>query len=70
MLLADRGDVDAAIGAAASAIVEHDQLPMPFEHARTLLLLGQLQRRQRRKESASASLQEALDIFERLNLPL
>ena len=43
---------------------------MPFERARTLLLLGQFQRRQRKKESASASLQEALDIFERLHVPL
>jgi ATP/maltotriose-dependent transcriptional regulator MalT len=70
MLLADRGDLDAATAAAASAIVEHDRLPMPFERARTLLLLGQLQRRQRRKESAAASLQEAVDIFERLRIPL
>jgi DNA-binding NarL/FixJ family response regulator len=70
MLLADRGDLDAATAAAAQALVEHDRLPMPFERARTLLLLGQLQRRQRKKESASASLQEALDIFERLHTPL
>ncbi|MDT5237688.1 MAG: hypothetical protein QOF47_3675 [Mycobacterium sp.] len=70
MLLADRGDIDAATAAAARAIVEQDQLPMPFVRARTLLLLGQLQRRQRRKESASASLKEALDIFERLHIPL
>ncbi|MDT5243342.1 MAG: hypothetical protein QOD36_718 [Mycobacterium sp.] len=70
MLLADRGDLDAATAAAARAIVEQDQRPMPFVRARTLLLLGQLQRRQRRKESASASLKEALDIFERLHIPL
>jgi ATP/maltotriose-dependent transcriptional regulator MalT len=70
MLLADRGDLDAATAAAARAIVEQDRLPMPFVRARTLLLLGQLQRRQRRKESASASLKEALDIFERLHIPL
>ena len=70
MLLADRGDLDAATAAAAQAVVEHGRLPMPFERARTLLLLGQLQRRQRRKESASANLQEALDIFERLQIPL
>jgi DNA-binding NarL/FixJ family response regulator len=43
---------------------------MPFERARTLLLLGQIQRRQRKKETASASLQEALAIFERLHVPL
>ena len=70
MLLAARGDLDAASAAAARAIAEHDRLPMPFERARTLLLLGQLQRRQRRKESASASLQEVLDIFVQLDIPL
>jgi DNA-binding CsgD family transcriptional regulator len=70
MLLAAGGDVDAASAAAAYAITQHDRLPMPFERGRTLLLLGQLQRRQRRKEAASASLNEALDIFERLHIPL
>jgi DNA-binding CsgD family transcriptional regulator len=70
MLLAARGDVDAASATAAHAIAQHDRLPIPFERARTLLLLGQLERRQRRKEPASASLQEALDIFEQLHVPL
>jgi DNA-binding CsgD family transcriptional regulator len=70
MLLAARGDLDAASAAATHAVAEHDRLPMPFERARTLLLLGQLQRRHRRKEAASASLQEALDIFDRLHTPL
>jgi DNA-binding CsgD family transcriptional regulator len=70
MLLAARGDLHGAGAIAARAMAEHDRLPMPFERARTLLLLGQLQRRQRKKESASASLQEALDIFERLHVPL
>jgi DNA-binding NarL/FixJ family response regulator len=70
MLLAARGDLDAASAAATRALAQHDRLPMPFERARTLLLLGQLQRRQRRKESASASLQDALDIFERLHVRL
>jgi len=70
MLLAARGDLDAASAAVARAMAEHDRLPMPFERARTLLLLGQLQRRQRKKESASANLQEALGIFEKLDTPL
>jgi len=70
MLLAAGGDLDAASAAASQAIAQHDRLPMPFERGRTLLLLGQLQRRQRRKEAASASLHEALDIFERLHIPL
>ena len=70
MLLAAQGDVDGALEAARAAMTAHEGLPMPFERARTLLLLGQLERRQRKKESASASLQEALGIFERLNVPL
>ena len=48
----------------------HDRIPMPFERARTQLLLGQLQRRQRRKQAASATLREALEAFKRLNTPL
>ena len=59
----------AAAAAAHQAMAAHDRLPMPFERARTLLLLGQLQRRQRKKESASASLQQAFDMFEELERP-
>jgi ATP/maltotriose-dependent transcriptional regulator MalT len=70
MLLAAHGDLDAAGKTAARAIAAHDRLRMPFERARTLLLLGQIQRRQRKKETASASLQKARDIFERMDVPL
>jgi ATP/maltotriose-dependent transcriptional regulator MalT len=70
MLMAANGDLQAAGAVAAYAMTQHDRLPMPFERGRTLLLLGQLQRRQRRKEAASASLHEALDTFERLHTPL
>jgi DNA-binding CsgD family transcriptional regulator len=70
MLLAAMGDLDAADEAAQRAMAEHDRLAMPFERARTFLLLGQLQRRRRHKESASANLQEAFDMFDRLHIPL
>ncbi len=70
MLLAARGNLDGAHDAARAAMTAHDALTMPFERARTLLLLGQLERRQRKKETASASLQEALTVFEQLNTPL
>jgi ATP/maltotriose-dependent transcriptional regulator MalT len=70
MLLAARGDVEAAHVAAQRALVEHDRLPMPFERARTQLLLGRLQRRQRHKEVAAATLREALAVFEDLGTPL
>ncbi|AEV74056.1 transcriptional regulator, luxR family [Mycolicibacterium rhodesiae NBB3] len=70
MLLAAQGDLDGAHAAAQQAALHHERLPMPFDRARTLLLLGQLERRLRKKESASAHLQAALDIFERGNIPL
>lgn len=70
MILAALGDLDGAAGAAQRALAEHDRLAMPFERARTQLLLGQLQRRQRRKEAAAASLTEAFHVFEQLRTPL
>ncbi len=70
MLLAARGEVEAATAEAHRAMAEHDRLPMPFERARTHLVLGRLQRRQRQKEAASSALHEALATFEALNTPL
>lgn len=51
-------------------MAHHDRLPMPFERARTQLLVGQLHRRQRRRDVASATLREALATFEALGTPL
>ena len=70
MLLAVSGDIGAATAAAQQAMAEHDRLPMPFEHARTQLMLGQLHRRQRQRNAASKVLQHALSTFETLNTPL
>ncbi|GFG53641.1 transcriptional regulator [Mycolicibacterium agri] len=70
MLLAAQGDVDAATREVETALFEHARLPMPFEHARTQLLAGQLQRRQRQKDQAAGMLREALKVFEDLNTPL
>jgi DNA-binding CsgD family transcriptional regulator len=70
MLLAARGDVDAAAIAVERALREHQRLPMPFERARTLLLLGQIQRRQRAKGASTATLHEALCLFEEIGTPL
>ena len=70
MLLAGRGDLNAATAAAELAMAEHERLPMPFERARTQLLLGQLQRRQRHRDAAAATLREALQTFEQLGTPL
>jgi DNA-binding CsgD family transcriptional regulator len=68
MVLAARGDADAAVQSARDALIEHDRLPMRFERARTQLLLGQLLRRQRAE--ATAVLRDALAVFEELDTPL
>jgi ATP/maltotriose-dependent transcriptional regulator MalT len=70
MVLAARGDIDEAERMARQALTEHDRLPMPFERARTELLVGQLQRRQRQKDNAATTLRSALRTFEELGTPL
>jgi DNA-binding CsgD family transcriptional regulator len=69
-VLAARGDLEGAQRAVEEAMAHHERLPMPFERARTQLLLGQLMRRRRRIPAATATLREALDTFERLGTPL
>ncbi|MDT5326352.1 MAG: hypothetical protein QOF25_3504 [Mycobacterium sp.] len=70
MLLAARGDVEAAAEAVTRAMDEHGRLGMPFEQARTQLLLGQIQRRQRRRDASTATLGTALAAFEKMGTPL
>ncbi len=52
------------------ALLESRSSAWPFEVARTLLALGAVQRRARQKQSARASLEHALEIFERLGARL
>ncbi len=70
LLLAAHGDLDAAERSLEDALRLHEQLPMPFERGRTLLVLGLLQRRRNERRLAQESLQQALAIFEELGAPL
>ncbi|MGE5694137.1 MAG: response regulator transcription factor [Candidatus Sericytochromatia bacterium] len=70
MVLAAHGDLDAASLAVQRALIEHRRLPMPFERARTEVLLGQLQHRQGNRDAASTTLSGALRTFEELDTPL
>jgi DNA-binding CsgD family transcriptional regulator len=70
LLAAATGDFEASFEAFASALAEHKRIPMPFEHARTLLALGAAQRRAKRRAEARASLQQALRIFQELGTPV
>ena len=70
LLLAARGDTQDAIRALEEAIGHHQHLAMPFELGRTLLIMGQTQRRAKRKLVARQHLERALGIFESLPAPL
>jgi DNA-binding CsgD family transcriptional regulator len=70
MWLAAKGEVDAAVEMTNRAMAEHDRMPMPFERARTRLLLGKLQRRRRLKDTAAKTLAEALAEFEEVGASL
>ncbi|MFL5959673.1 MAG: AAA family ATPase [Gaiellaceae bacterium] len=63
LVLAARGELDAAAEALEHALAEHERCPMPFERARTLLVQGRLQRRLKRKREARLSLDEARELF-------
>lgn len=64
LLAAARGDQDEALSALDEALEHHRRLDNPFELGRTLLRLGQVQRRAKQRRSARESLSRACEIFE------
>jgi DNA-binding CsgD family transcriptional regulator/DNA polymerase III delta prime subunit len=70
LVSAARGDLDAAASHAELAIAAHDELPMPLERARTLLVAGVIERRRRHRGRASALIAEAASEFERMGARL
>ena len=66
LLMAARGDIEAAEAAVTEALRADVCLSVPFEAARLLLLQGQLRRRRREKRAAEDSIVAALDLFEEL----
>jgi DNA-binding CsgD family transcriptional regulator len=70
LLAAARGDVDAALRHAQDSVGRLRALPAPFDLARSLVVLGSVQRRARRKAAARAALEEALESFRAMAAPL
>jgi DNA-binding CsgD family transcriptional regulator len=66
LLCAARGDLAGALAAFEDALTEHKRIDMPFERARTLLALGAVERRTRRRARARLALEEAASEFERM----
>jgi DNA-binding CsgD family transcriptional regulator len=65
LLQSARGDLSSASAAAHKALAGVDSVELRLEVARTLLVAGQIERRQRSKQAAKELLGQALDIFER-----
>jgi DNA-binding CsgD family transcriptional regulator len=58
------------LAAVEDALGQHQRLPVPHEHARTLLAYGATLRRAGRRRNARAALDQALATFEALGQPL
>ena len=70
MVAAARGDLDGAFALAQQAVDAAQELPQPFEQARTLLMFGDIARRARRRAEARTALTAALERFDELGAPL
>jgi DNA-binding NarL/FixJ family response regulator len=70
LLLAERGDVEAAERSFADALALHERLSLPLDRARTELVRGAVLRRAKRRRAARESLEAALATFERLGAGL
>ena len=70
LLVAARGDLDAALACFERSIADHSRDLDPFSRARTLLAQGRTQRRAKKRGAARATLESALAEFERLGAQL
>jgi DNA-binding CsgD family transcriptional regulator/tetratricopeptide (TPR) repeat protein len=70
LLQAARGETEEAIDSLELALAQHARRPMPLELGRTLLELGTVQRRARRKSAANRTLEQALAMLEPLEASL
>jgi DNA-binding CsgD family transcriptional regulator len=70
LLAASRGDQPTSMAAFEEAMEHHVRLDMPFELGRSLLALGEAQRRFKQRRAAGGSLRAALETFERVGAPL
>jgi DNA-binding CsgD family transcriptional regulator len=70
LLKAANGERTAAVELLEGALVEHPRLPMPFEEARTRLLLGRMLRRAGYRTRARQELETACGVFLALGTPV
>jgi DNA-binding CsgD family transcriptional regulator len=63
-------DLVGALAAAGDAAAVHARVPLPLEYARSLLVLGEVNRRAKQKRAAREALEHALALFEELGAVL
>ncbi|HET9344384.1 MAG TPA: AAA family ATPase [Candidatus Limnocylindrales bacterium] len=66
IVLGAQGRLDEAIAAAQEAVEGHAALNMPFDRARSLLVLGEVQRRAKQRRAARETLTAAMAAFDEL----
>jgi DNA-binding CsgD family transcriptional regulator len=67
---AARQDLDHAGALLDEALAEHERVTVPFDLARTLLVVGQVERRRGERKSARETFERARAIFDELGAPL
>jgi len=67
---AARQDLDHAGALLDKALAEHERVTVPFDLARTLLVVGQVERRRGERKSARETFERARAIFDELGAPL
>ena len=70
LLCALRADLDGALVRFDEALAQHERAMDRFEHARTLLALGTVQRRAKQRRAARETLERAASELDRLPAPL
>jgi DNA-binding CsgD family transcriptional regulator len=70
LLAAAEEDLETAEGESETAVATGEQIGIPLSLGRSLLALGSVQRRSRRKQAARETLGRALEIFDGLGAPL
>jgi DNA-binding CsgD family transcriptional regulator len=70
LILAAEGELDPARASLHAALAAHDEVRQPFELARTLLIIGGLERRAKQKRASRDALERAVAIFTKLPAPL
>ena len=66
LIAAAEGRLEEAVAELEEAVARHERVPVPFDRARTLLALGVVLRRARRRRDAREALERACEEFERL----